>query len=68
MRNRQRNQAMMLTAATVLSSALACSCSSTRAEKQQAENDKPKHDSVEVFVPTHPPVIIPHTWREEMKK
>ena len=28
------------------------------------ENDKqPQADSVDVFVPTHPPVVVPHSWR-----
>ena len=57
----------MLTAAAVLSSALLCSCATSRAEKSDADkNTQPKQDSVDAFVPTHPPVVIDKTWQEVM--
>lgn len=59
----------MLTTATVLSSALLCSCAVSRVEKGKA-NDKqqPKQDSLGIFVPTHPPVVMNKTWREDMNE
>ena len=68
MQSKIYNKAMKLTAATVLSSALVCSCASTRTNKQEDKDSKPKQDSVDVFVPTHPPVVVPHSWREEMDR
>ena len=59
----------MLTTATVLSSALLCSCAVSRVEKGKAnEEQQPKQDSVDVFVPTHPPVVMNKTWREAMEE
>ena len=26
-----------------------------------------KTDSIKVFVPTHPPVVVPHSWRDAFK-
>lgn len=57
---------MVLTAVTVLLSALFISCASAK----KAENKNPKQaekqnkDSEEQFIPTHPPVVIPHSWRD----
>lgn len=67
MQNRQSNEIKMLSVAAALSSVLLCSCASTRAEKSDADkNPQPKQDSEDVFVPTHPPVLIDKTWREVM--
>jgi len=36
--------------------------------KMRKDNEKqPQADSVDKFVPLHPPVIIPHTWREAQR-
>lgn len=50
----------------LLSLAYICAC--TASKKMETKNDKTQADSVDVFVPTHPPVVIPHSWREEMNK
>lgn len=69
MRSRRHNEIKMLTAAAVLSSALLCSCAASRAEKSDADKEpQPKQDSEDVFVPTHPPVVIDKTWREVMEE
>jgi hypothetical protein len=49
----------------LLSLAGMCSCAANKKMEKQREISK---DSVDVFIPSHPPVIIPHTWREEMNK
>ena len=68
MQNKNYNKAKMLTAAAMLSSALLCSCAASRAEKNRAKDLEPKQDSVDVFVPTHPPVVVKKTWREVMNE
>lgn len=67
MQNRKHKKVMMLTAATMLSSALLCSCAGSRTEKDRINKESYiKQDSVEGFIPTHPPVVINKTWREAM--
>lgn len=59
----------MLTAAAALSSALLCSCAASRTEKSGTDkNPQPKKDSTDVFIHTHPPVVIDKTWREVMEE
>ena len=54
---------MSAVAVLLLSLTSICSCASSR--KMNDETDKiPNADSVEIFVPTHPPVVVPHSWRE----
>lgn len=68
MQNRRIEKVKML-AAAVLSSALLCSCAASRAEKSKANEElQPKQDSVDTFVPTHPPVVVNKTWREVMEE
>ena len=58
---------MSAVAVILLSLAYFCSCAISR--KMNRESDKqPQADSVDVFVPTHPPVVVPHSWRESGKK
>ncbi len=58
---------MLAVAVILLSLAYLCSCAASR--KMNKENDKqPQADSVDVFVPTHPPVVVPHSWRENGKR
>ncbi len=56
---------MVLTAVTVLLSALFISCAaSKKAENNTEQTEEQNKDSVEQFIPTHPPVVIPHSWRD----
>ena len=58
---------MLAVAVILLSLAYLWSCATSR--KMNKESDKqPQADSVDVFVPTHPPVVVPHSWRESGKK
>lgn len=58
---------MPAVAVILLSLAYFCSCATNR--KMNKESDKPfQTDSVDVYVPTHPPVIVPHSWRESGNK
>ncbi len=69
MRSRKSNNKIIkLTAATALSSALVCSCGATRTASQADQEPATPQDSTEAFVPTHPPVVVPHSWREEMRR
>ena len=58
---------MLAVAVILLSLAYFCSCATSR--KMKNESDKQHQtDSVDLFVPTHPPVVVPHSWRESGKK
>ena len=64
---RQIARDVLAVAVILLSLAYFCSCATSR--KMNNESDKqPKADSVDVFVPTHPPVVVPHSWRENGKR
>ncbi|MBQ2362064.1 MAG: hypothetical protein IIW93_01205 [Bacteroidaceae bacterium] len=64
---RQIAHDMLAVAVILLSLAYFCSCTTSR--KMNNESDKqPQADSVDIFVPTHPPVVVPHSWRESGKK
>lgn len=64
---RQISRDMLAVAVILLSLAYFCSCATNR--KINKESDKqPQADSVDVFVPTHPPVVVPHSWRESGEK
>ena len=60
---------MVLTAVTVLLSALFISCASAKkaGNNNTEQTEEQKKDSVEQFIPTHPPVVIPHSWRGAME-
>ncbi len=66
MQSKKQHTNTLLAIALIMLS-LACMCSCAANKKMDKQNEHPK-DSVEVFIPNHPPVIIPHTWREEMNK
>ena len=56
---------MVLTAVTVLLSTLFISCAaSKKAGNNTEQTEEQNKDSVEQFIPTHPPVVIPHSWRD----
>lgn len=58
---------MLAIATIVLSLAYLYSCTACRKSSKQDKGDE-KTDSVDTFVPTHPPVVVPHSWREEMNR
>ena len=64
---RQITRNMLAVAAILLSLAYLCSCVASRKMKKEIDK-QPQTDSVDVFVPTHPPVVVPHSWRESGKK
>ena len=52
-------------AVVVILLSLSCSCSCvTKGVKSKGTETAPITDSVGVFIPTHPPVVIPHPWNE----
>lgn len=68
MRDKQQITRNMSVVAVLLLS-LTCFCSCSTSKTMNKESDKQTlTDSVDVFIPTHPPVVIPHSWRESQKK
>lgn len=57
----------MLVAVAVVAVIICSSCASCRNKKTEAQ-PQCKKDSVEKPKPLASPVIIPHSWREEMNK
>ncbi len=58
---------MLAVAVILLPLAYFCSCATSRKMNKPTEKHS-QSDSVDVFVPTHPPVVIPHSWRESGKR
>lgn len=59
-----RNIIIIPMAAIVLSSGLFCACSTSKSSVEKASPEQAPTDSVKEFVPLHPPVVIPHSWKE----
>lgn len=59
-----RNIIIIPTAAIVLSSGLLGACSTTKSSVEKTSSEQIPTDSVKEFVPLHPPVVIPHSWKE----
>lgn len=53
--------------AAMLLPAILTSCSSAR-ENGGYNKGKVKSDTIKEFIPTHPPVVIPHSWREHISR
>ncbi len=68
MQQNKFNRISLLAAAIVLSLVIVASCGSARKSAgKSAEQNQEQLDTAKV-TPTHPPVVVPHTWREEMDK
>lgn len=65
--NCDNRKIVKLATAIVLSSAFCTSCCGTRKAAQTEDNPAPPADTIEQFTPLHPPVVIPHDWRDELK-
>ena len=63
---RQVTRNMLAVAVMLLSLTYLHSCSMTR-EMNNEDTEQEKADSIKVFVPTHPPVVVPHSWRNAFK-
>ena len=63
--NKKINTNMLAVAVMLLSLAYLYSCSMTR-EINNEDTKLEKADSTKVFVPTHPPVVVPHSWRDAL--
>ena len=53
--------------AAILLPAIFTSCSVAR-ENGDYNKETAKGDTIKEFTPTHPPVVIPHSWREHTSK
>ncbi len=62
-----KRKTMKLATAIVLSSAFCTSCCGSRKATQTEDTPAPPADTIEQFTPLHPPVVIPHDWRDELK-
>lgn len=63
MQNKKFNKIAVSAAALVLSLVLIASCGSAgKSGSKSANQNVEQSDST--FVPTHPPVVVPHTWRD----
>jgi hypothetical protein len=58
---------MKLAMAVLLSSTFCVACCGSRKATQTAETLAPPADTIEQFKPLHPPVVVPHDWRDELK-
>lgn len=62
------NRKIVQFAATILLLSFFCvSCYGSRKTSKKASEPTQKSDSTEQFTPLHPPVVIPHDWREELQ-
>lgn len=64
---KSKNSLRALAAVAASAVILCSSCASSRNKKLENEI-KSQDDSIEQPKPLAPPVIIPHSWREEMNK
>lgn len=64
MRNNSSHKLIIPTTAIMLSSLMLCSCGTTKKGVEKSSEKKEQADSVKDFVPLHPPVVVPHTWKE----
>lgn len=59
-----KNLFIIPTAIIVLSSGLFGACSTSKSSVEKSSPKQTPTDSVKEFVPLHPPVVIPHSWKE----
>jgi hypothetical protein len=62
-----KRKTMKLATAIVLSSAFCVACCGSRKASQSEPASPPLADTIEQFTPLHPPVVVPHDWRDELK-
>jgi hypothetical protein len=58
---------MKLAMAVLLSSTFCVACCGSRKAAQNEDTPAPPADTIEQFTPLHPPVVVPHDWRDELK-
>lgn len=66
--NYDNRKIVKLATAIVLSSALCVACCGSRKAARSEDTPAPPTDTTEQFTPLHPPVVVPHDWRDELKK
>ena len=65
--NYDNRKTMRLATAILLSSAFCVACCGSRKATKAEPASVSVADSIEQFTPLHPPVVISHDWREELK-
>ena len=64
MQNKKFNRMAVLVVALVLSVVIVAGCgAASKGSGKTVEQNKEQNDTTE-FRPTHPPVVVPHTWNE----
>lgn len=64
MQNKKFNRMAVLAIALVLSVVIVAGCgAASKGSGKNVEQNKEQNDTTE-FRPTHPPVVVPHTWKE----
>ena len=58
------HKAIISVVAILLSSIMFYSCRTINNETSKPINKEESVDSTKEFVPLHPPVVIPHSWKE----
>lgn len=51
-------------AAIMLSSVLLVVCSSSKTNTEKTDFKQMYNDSVKEFIPLHPPIVVPHSWKD----
>lgn len=65
MKSRNRNNISLLAVVAAFIVMFVSSCASCRNKRVESEPQN-QTDSIEQPQPLHPPVVIPHSWREEI--
>ena len=61
----KRNKNIILSVAPFMLLSVVCNaCSLTQKTIQQEITEHTAKDTINEFVPLHPPVVIPHSWKE----
>ena len=64
MPNKKMYIRLISTTALMLSSVLFAACSTSKSGVEKKTPEPTSTDSVKEFVPLHPPVVIPHSWKD----
>jgi len=58
---------MLAVATLLLPSAYFCSCATAKKTDERTD-ESASVNRMDKFIPTHPPVVVPHSWRENIRE
>lgn len=64
MQQKRNKNIILLVVTFMLLSVLSNACSSTQKNIQKEVTEYSSKDTIKAFIPLHPPVVIPHSWKE----